>query len=213
MQIRAKTLEEAYSKASIELKCSVVDIRAKVIQHPSNGILGLFKKEAIIELNNTSSVDRMDINKVCKIIKKDLTKILNTSLYEMEVKDVRMYNKDTIYILIDGEDTALVIGKEGSRYKALSYMLYNWVRLKYEYKVKLEISEFLRNQETMISKYLATLTGRIEKGDKVYTKPLDGILPLIAMEQLKSLYPDKYIAIRTNRYGKKVVVIDVRKYD
>lgn len=213
MQITAKTLEEAYSKAASELKCSVIDIRARVIQHPSRGILGLFKKDAIIELNSENSIDRMDIKKVCKIIKKDLTKLLNTSLYDMEVKEVKVYNIDTIYILIDGEDTALVIGKEGSRYKALSYMIYNWVRLKYEYKIKLEISEFLKNQETMISKYLATLTGRIEKGDKVYTKPLDGILPLIAIEQLKSLYPDKYIAIRTNRYGKKVVVIDVKKYD
>ena len=212
MKIQAKTLEEAYSKAASELNCSVIDIKAKVIQQPSNGFLGFLKKDAIIQIGgNDKKEDRTDIKKVCQIVKKDLKQLLKTSLYDIEVQDVTVYNKDTIYILLDGEDTALVIGKEGSRYKALSYMLYNWVRLKYEYKVKLEISEFLKNQEEMISRYIATITGRIDMGDKVYTKPFDGILPLIAMEQLKALYPDKYVAIKTNRYGKKVVVIDKRK--
>ena len=47
-KIKAPTLEAAYEQAAKELGCSVTDLKYEVIQHPSSGILGLFKKEAII---------------------------------------------------------------------------------------------------------------------------------------------------------------------
>ena len=47
-KIKAPTLEAAYEKASIELRCSITDLQYEVIQHPSKGFLGLFKKEALI---------------------------------------------------------------------------------------------------------------------------------------------------------------------
>ncbi|MDD3499167.1 MAG: Jag N-terminal domain-containing protein, partial [Sulfurovum sp.] len=47
-KIKAPTLEKAYEEAAKVLGCSVTDLKYEVIQHPSSGIFGLFKKEAII---------------------------------------------------------------------------------------------------------------------------------------------------------------------
>ena len=51
MKIEANTLQEAFQKAAEQLNCSVTELDIKVLQHPSSGIFGFFKKTAIIEAN------------------------------------------------------------------------------------------------------------------------------------------------------------------
>ena len=51
MKIEANTLQEAFQKAAEQLNCSVTQLDIKVLQHPSGGIFGFFKKTAIIEAN------------------------------------------------------------------------------------------------------------------------------------------------------------------
>ena len=65
-----------------------------------------------------------------------------------------MYVDNTALIFIDGNDAALLIGKEGYRYNALSYMIFNWLHTKYELFIKLEIAEFLTTQQEMIRNYI-----------------------------------------------------------
>jgi pantoate--beta-alanine ligase len=48
IKIEAITLEKAYQDAASSLECSVTELRIEVVQHPSNGFLGMFKKSAII---------------------------------------------------------------------------------------------------------------------------------------------------------------------
>ena len=50
MRIEAKNLGDAYKKAIDELNCSVTELDIKVVQYPSSGFLGFFKKNAIIEV-------------------------------------------------------------------------------------------------------------------------------------------------------------------
>ena len=49
MKIEAENLKDAYNKAADELGCSVTQLNVRVLQHPSGGFLGFFKKNAIIE--------------------------------------------------------------------------------------------------------------------------------------------------------------------
>ena len=49
MIIEAENLKDAYNKAAAELGCSVTQLNVRVLQHPSGGFLGFFKKNAIIE--------------------------------------------------------------------------------------------------------------------------------------------------------------------
>ncbi|MCF6201653.1 MAG: protein jag, partial [Hydrogenimonas sp.] len=106
------------------------------------------------------------------------------------------------------EDASLLLGKEGYRYKALAYLLYNWIHGKYGCKVRLEIAEFLKNQEAMMENYLQPVIERIEKEGRAQTKVLDGILVQIALQKLRERYPEKYVAVRTNREGGRYVIVN-----
>ena len=48
IKIEAVSLEQAYKDAAATLKCSVTEMAVEIVQAPSGGFLGLFKKPAII---------------------------------------------------------------------------------------------------------------------------------------------------------------------
>ncbi len=209
IEVSAKTLEEAYKKAADELKSSIVDLDIEVIQIPSSGILGLFSKKAIIKayIKGQEQEDaNKDFNKIKYDIKEGINRLLDVSCFKIELTELRIDDNE-LYIKIDGEDVALMIGKEGYRYKALSYMLHNWIKIKYDLNIKLEIADFLKNQQEMIAKYIQELKLKIDTGAKTQTKPLDGILVKIALEKLRTLYPDKYVAIKTLKNRRKIIIV------
>ncbi len=207
--MEAKTLEEAYAKAAEILKCSVSDIEAEVIQYPSKGLFGLFAKPAIIEVE-----EYINIDKAIEKIKTELTQLFKKSCFNVEIKEVSKYDKETVYIFIDGEDAALLIGKEGFRYNALNYMLYNYVHQKYGFKVRLEIAEFLKNQKEKLEEYIDFfIEDKINKKGYGRTKPLNGILVFLALEILREKLPDKYVGIKERNGEKYIIVGDRYEYN
>jgi len=290
-RIEADTLEEAYSKAAKELSCSVTEINYEIIQHPTSGVMGLFKKTAIIiavkkrdavETEKKSEVKdevrkveatkevvtpkepvkKEPIKKTLKeqkpkvntevskndgivdnffsdespkerVVAKEkgsqiafdddrdtpenreksieietkLLKLMQVACFEIDTVEVDVFN-GIAHIFIDGEDAALLIGKEGYRYNALSYMLFNWINAEYNLYIKLEIAEFIQAQEEMIDNYLKPIAEHIIEHGKGKTRPLDGILVQIALEKLRAMFPNKYIAIKTGKDGKKFIIIN-----
>lgn len=323
-RIEAETLEEAYSKAAKELSCSITEINYEIVQHPNTGMMGLFKKPAIIIavkklveptvdtekdienknssiaitpkkgnkndiekqsepekekiektteeessveiekssvesnfdavstvienkdaivdsfFNNKSKIEtkKAEIKKVkereeiqddssksleslefdddrdspenreCSIkIENKLKKLIEAGCFEIDTVEVDVFN-GIAHIFVDGEDAALLIGKEGYRYNALSYMLFNWINSTYDLYIKLEIAEFIQTQEEMIDNYLKPIAEHILEHGRGKTKPLDGILVQIALEKLRAMFPNKYIAIKTGKDGKKFILIN-----
>jgi len=206
VRIEAKTLDEAYLEAAKKLNCSVSDLNAKVIQYPSKGIFGLFAKPAIIEVDE--NID-YDIEDILPKIKEGLEELFRKSCFNIDNIDVLKYDEETVFIKLDGEDAALLIGKEGYRYNALNYMFYNWINQKYGFKVRLEIAEFLKNQEEMLRNFLAPFIEKVKERGYGKTKPFDGILAFLALEILREAFPEKYVAIK-ERHGEKYVVIGDR---
>ena len=141
------------------------------------------------------------------MIEDQLKELLSHSCFEIDVVEVDVRD-NTALIFIDGDDAALLIGKEGYRYNALSYMLFNWLHTKYELFIKLEIAEFLTSQQEMIRNYIKPVIENVEKHGRGKTRSLDGILVQIALEQLREAFPDKYVAVKTGREGNKFVVIN-----
>ncbi len=284
-KVEAPTLEEAYQKASQMLECSISELQCEVVQHPSKGILGFLKKNAIIvatcknivpdnirgeakkekspyvpsteesvaseiiatvkeeepiqehiiestpvetKLEKDAIVDSffevdyhdeeaekieefeeesVVYDELALMIEDQLKELLSHSCFDIDVVEVDVRD-NTALIFIDGDDAALLIGKEGYRYNALSYMLFNWLHTKYELFIKLEIAEFLTTQQEMIRNYIKPVIENVEKQGKGKTRFLDGILVQIALEQLRERFPDKYVAVKTSREGKKFVVIN-----
>ncbi len=216
IKIVAATLEEAYKKASQAFDCSIVDLDIEVVQAPSRGIFGFFKKDAVLNVTHKNARNKSMTRKaqvpgdkrVAEEIEAGIQKLLDASCFDAYVKAVKIDENGVVHIRLDGEDAALMIGKEGYRYKAFSYMLHNWIKVKYQMTSTLEIASFLQTQKESIEKYLETFSQKVEEGGRAQTKPLDGILVKLALEGLRARYPDKYVAIRTLRNGKKVIVVN-----
>ncbi len=283
IKIEALTLEDAYSQAAIKLECSVTQLKIEVVQVPSKGLLGLFKKPAIIvaavdsknvetkpetkqepseekpkqnqdpqkkqeqtpqnvyndtilpesfvsmqddehfdevddeideeayeEIINESLEDTqtMSIGEIVIEVREDINKLFENICFEIEQIEVSVYDDNTLLIEFSGEDAALLIGKEGYRYKALSYMIFNWINSKYQVGLRLEIAEFLKNQEESVMRYLESVHEHIDRDGRAQTKILDGVLVQIALKELRNSYPDKYVAIRTTRDGLKYIIIN-----
>ena len=272
-KIEAPSLELAYAQAAAEFKCSVTALQVEIIQFPSKGILGLFKKSAIIVANLPASVsvpksapvvsrveevdeeihaeeieshgsmhndvllsesfataqeDEMDeddediygdyddqddyeeftVEECALEVKEKINELFKSICFDLHDIEVSAYDESTLLIEITGVDSALMIGKEGYRYKALSYMLFNWINAAYGLQLRLEIAEFLKNQEESISRYLVGVCEGIERDGRGQTKTLDGVLVQIALKQLRDRYPDRYVAIRSTRDGGKFIVIN-----
>ncbi|MDQ7085491.1 MAG: Jag N-terminal domain-containing protein [Sulfurovum sp.] len=165
------------------------------------------KKEEAIEESEAIEEENIIYDELALMIENQLKELLSHLCFDIDIIEVDVHD-NTALIFLDGEDAALLIGKEGYRYNALSYMLFNWLYTKYELFVKLEIAEFLTKQEEMITSHLVPIIENVEKRGKGKTHFLDGILVQIALEQLRERFPNKYVAIKTSKDGKKFVVIN-----
>jgi spoIIIJ-associated protein len=141
------------------------------------------------------------------LIEKELKSLIEISCFDIDVIEVDVIN-NIAYIFIDGEDSALLIGKEGYRYNALSYMIFNWLNSKYDLYMKLEIAEFITSQRDMIKNYIKPIIEQVNLKGRAKTRFLDGILVQLALEELRKEFPNKYVAIKTAKSGKKFVVIN-----
>lgn len=153
----------------------------------------------------------IDFDKILPEIKEGMARLFKASCFEIDKVEVSKFNDETVLIELDGADAALLIGKEGYRYKAISYMLYNWLNSKYNLAIRLEIAQFLQNQEAMMDQYLNIVIERVQNSGRGQTKPLDGVLVKIALEKLREKFPDKYVGIKSGNDGKFVVVNDFFK--
>jgi len=278
IKIEAVTLEDAFNDAAASLECSVTELAIEVVQVPSNGFLGFFKKNAIIVatvkpkerpeaqektaavervveeeevipaptmLNDTimptsfvSDQDEQDedlasgldytadyddeydeeleenlptavaIETVAAEVEKEINDLFALICFDIDKIAVSVYDKETILVEFQGEDAALLIGKEGYRYKALSYMLFNWINSKYDVQLRLEIAEFLKNQEESVARYLEGVYESIDRDGRAQTKILDGVLVQIALKELRERYPEKYVVIRSTKDGLKYIIVN-----
>jgi spoIIIJ-associated protein len=261
---KAKTLEDAYEKAASYFKCSITQLDIIIKQTNSNGFLGFFSKNAIIEVisisttsiknkqNNTTKItqiikDTKNINnstknhqkankifnnfydknsitetnnaiklkndnmKIIDEIKIEINQLFSTLCYTLDEINVYFYDENTICIEFQGDDAALLIGKEGYRYKALSYILFNWIHNVYNYMLRLEVAQFLVAQEEAVHNYLIPIIQTIKDNNFYKTKPLDGVLVHIALKKLRYEFPEKYVAVKTNIKGEKYILVNEYK--
>lgn len=306
-KVTASTLQEALSKAALELDCSVTELDYEVVQYESKGVLGIGKKDAIIiaNLKNSAQLDstqkhqeanyqqsqttqsKQNIQEssqanssqnnpnqnnqgffdasefvasaslessepsyesknyesskqnhtnqsyanydepynadntsttqtkkfqtkeeVASEIQNLIQEMLSYTPYKIDNVNVGFYDNQTLSIYIDGEDSALLIGERGYRYKAISYLLFNWIQPAYGYNIRLEIAQFLQNQEDAIDAYLVGIINEVKREGRAQTKPLDGILAFIALKKLRGHFPDKYISFRENPQNERYIIIN-----
>jgi len=152
--------------------------------------------------------DLVNTKELALTIDKEINELFNLTCFEIDKIDVSVYDEQTLLVEFKGTDAALLIGKEGYRYKALSYMIFNWINSKYDIQLRLEIAEFLKNQEESVSRYLVNVCENIDRDGRAQTKILDGVLVQIALKELREKYPQKYVVIRSTRDGLKYIIVN-----
>ncbi|RXJ84137.1 Jag N-terminal domain-containing protein [Arcobacter cloacae] len=167
-----------------------------------------FYNENASQTEISKIVVKKDKEVILEEVKDGISLLFDNTCYKIEKINVEFYDEETLYIEFLGEDSALLIGKEGYRYKALSYILFNWINEKYGLMLRLEVAEFLKNQEEAIYTYLEPIIEIIKEKGTFKTKPLDGILVHIALKRLREEFPDKYVAVKTNVRGDKYVLVN-----
>ncbi|WQS57178.1 Jag N-terminal domain-containing protein [Helicobacter pylori] len=141
-------------------------------------------------------------------IKQELKDLFSHLPYKINKVEVSLYEPGVLLINIDGEDSALLIGEKGYRYKALSYLLFNWIHPAYGYSIRLEISTFLQNQEKVMEVQLQSVIMTVHEVGKGQMKAPDGVLTYIALKKLRKAFPNKYVSIKTNLNDEKYIVIN-----
>ncbi len=141
-------------------------------------------------------------------ITKELKDLFSHLPYKINKVEVSLYEPGVLLIDIDGEDSALLIGEKGYRYKALSYLLFNWIHPAYGYNIRLEISTFLQNQEKVMEAQLQSTIMTVHEVGKGQMKAPDGVLTYIALKKLRKAFPNKYVSIKTNLNDEKYIVIN-----
>jgi len=199
---------ESISEIIDHKKASIKTVEKDVVL---DNFFAVDQKDETVEeetLDDKESEDESVVyDELALLIENQIKELLSHSCFDIDVVEVDVRD-NTALIFIDGNDAALLIGKEGYRYNALSYMLFNWLHTKYELFIKLEIAEFLTSQQEMIRNYIKPVIENVEKHGKGKTRSLDGILVQIALEQLREAFPNKYVAVKTGREGNKFVVIN-----
>lgn len=168
------------------------------------------EEESVEEIEKeepTAIVVSTDMQAIANEVEEKINKLFTLTCFSIEKIEVSAYDAETLLIEFKGNDVALLIGKEGYRYKALSYMIFNWINSSYEVQLRLEIAEFLQNQEESMQRYLESVCENVERSGKAQTKILDGVLLQIALKNLREKYPQKYVVIRSTRDGLKYILI------
>ncbi|GAA8784185.1 Jag N-terminal domain-containing protein [Helicobacter pylori] len=141
-------------------------------------------------------------------IEQELKDLFSHLPYKINKVEVSLYEPGVLLIDIDGEDSALLIGEKGYRYRALSYLLFNWIHPAYGYNIRLEISTFLQNQEKVMDTQLQNTIMTVHEVGKGQMKAPDGVLTYIALKKLRKAFPNKYVSIKTNLNDEKYIVIN-----
>ena len=197
---KIRKMEENEPKTEVKMESS----KKEKYVVKSDAIFDSFHKEDHTSRNQDDLLDEIKIQ---------LERLLKISCFQISLKEIKMYDENCIFICLDGEDSALLIGKEAHRYKAFSYLLHNWINLKYNLLVRLEIAEFLEKQIQGMQFYLQGVAEKIKQNGRGQTKPLDGVLIKIALEELRAMFPHKYVGIKQNGEQRFVVVNDFVKKD
>ncbi|HGZ70531.1 MAG TPA: protein jag [Nitratifractor sp.] len=190
-----KNVQEISSQAIVEQE----EPLAKEELQNSSEIVDEFFNESKLS-NKPASIDAQRLEAKIK-------SLLSHSCFDIDTVEVDIED-NTVYLFIDGEDAALLIGKEGYRYNALSYILFNWINTSYGLYLKLEIAQFLASQQDMIKNQLQPVVEHVKRDGWGRTRELNGILVQIALEYLRDTFPSKYVAVKRSKSGERYIVIN-----
>lgn len=185
----AKTVEEAVTKASIELGTTSDKLEIEVVEKGSTGFLGFGAKPAVIKVKKIETIEDKAVEFLQQVFKAmNLEVKIETSLNEEEKE---------FSINLSGDDMGILIGKRGQTLDSLQYLVSLVVNKASEgyLRVKLDTENYReRRKETLetLAKNIAYKVKRTKRS--VSLEPMNPYERRIIHAALQN---DKYVITRS----------------
>lgn len=187
--VTAKTVDEAVTKALIELETTSDKLEYEVIDKGSAGFLGIGAKPAIIRARKKETVADKAMNFLRQIFEAMHMEVSITAAFNEEEQELSMN--------LEGEDMGILIGKRGQTLDSLQYLVSLIVNKDTEgyIRVKLDTENYReRRKDTLetLSKNIAYKVKRTKR--PVSLEPMNPYERRIIHAALQN---DKYVTTRS----------------
>ena len=189
MTFSAKTVEDAVTKALIDLETTSDKLEYEVVEKGSAGFLGIGAKPAVIRARKKESVQDRAVN--------FLSQVFDAMNIQVEIASAFNEEEKEISITLEGEDMGILIGKRGQTLDSLQYLVGMVVNKGSEgyIRVKLDTENYRsRRKET-----LETLAKNIAYKVKRTKRPVS-LEPMNPYERRiihSALQNDRYVTTRS----------------
>ena len=188
--VTAKTVDEAVTKALIELQTTSDKLEYEVVDKGSTGFLGIGSKPAIIRAKKKESIEDKAMDFLSQIF----------GAMNMEVSIIAVYNEEEqeLSLNLEGDDMGILIGKRGQTLDSLQYLVSLVVNKKSDdyIRIKLDTENYReRRKETLetLAKNIAYKVKRTKRS--VSLEPMNPYERRIIHAALQN---DKYVVTRSD---------------
>jgi len=166
VETRGKSLEEAIRLALIELDVSRDEIQYEVIVEGAKGFLGFGSKDTIIKASKKNNVEEIATDFLEKILK------------EMNIfaKITTQLEGETLSMVMEGEDMAILIGKRGQTLDSLQYLISLVVNKDHEeyIRISLDTENYRMKRKETLEALANKLAYKVKKSRKnVVLEPMN----------------------------------------
>ena len=188
--VSAKTVDEAVTKALIELETTSDKLEYEVVERGSAGFLGIGAKPAVIRAKRKERVEDRAIHFLNQVFDSMNMEVSITAVYNAEEKEMN--------INMEGTDMGILIGKRGQTLDSLQYLVSLIVNKGTEgyLRVKLDTENYRERRKETLETLAKNIAYKVKR-----TKRAVSLEPMNPYERRiihAALQNDKYVVTRSD---------------
>ena len=155
--VTAKTVDEAVTKALIELETTSDKLEYEVVDKGSTGFLGIGAKPAIIRAKKKESIEDKAMDFLSQIFGAMNMQVNITAAYNQEEQELSLN--------LEGEDMGILIGKRGQTLDSLQYLT-NLAINKHSdeyYKVKIDTEDYRKRRKETLENLAKNIAYKVKR--------------------------------------------------
>lgn len=203
--VTAKTVDEAVTKALIELETTSDKLEYEVVDKGSAGFLGIGAKPAIIRAKKKETVADKAIEFLSQIFDAMNLEVSITAAYNEEEQELSLN--------LEGDDMGILIGKRGQTLDALQYLTNRVANKNQEgfVRVKLDTENYRKRRKETLENLAKNIASKVKRTRKpVSLEPMNPYERRIIHSALQA---DRYVSTHSEGEEpyRRVVVTPNRK--
>ncbi len=189
MTFSAKTVEDAVTKALIELETTSDKLEYEVVEKGSAGFLGIGAKPAVIRARKKESVQDKAVDFLGQVFEAMKIQVQITAAFNEEEKEIS--------ITLEGDDMGILIGKRGQTLDSLQYLVSLIVNKDSEeyIRVKVDTENYRDKRKKTLETLAKNIAYKVKRGKRpVSLEPMNPYERRIIHAALQN---DKYVTTRS----------------